>query len=257
MTLASAMSHARRAGGSVPPTRRARQGWPWTATFYLLAVWPAALAGCAAEVEPVPGTFDATSSLASIGHHFDLDRARTSSDGPSAASAAVSLLAALQELTTTAMPVARRADPDAQLAPTGTAVCTPDLCTFTNYGDDTPGAITTLDGRISRAGTTTSIDLTYRLVAPSGTITSRIVSELAITPTTLDGKELFFTEIATGTDDKTWWRAEISYVQIVADGTGCLISGSVKYLRDTDGSAGPPIQYGLRFGPACGDVSPD
>lgn len=218
-----------------------------------------ALAACGSD--PDPGTVNPQSARTSIDQVGNVNVAMMNSNGSAAASAVAAMTAAGQGIVSPAAPGARLGLapselPDSQIlaAQTGTAECTPTGCTFTNFGDDTPGNAWTIDGTITKSGDTITFDLSYDIASQGAQVDWNIEGSVTVTPTSLDGA-VHSTGSSSTAGTSVDWDVNVRYDDVVLDGTGCPTGGSV--TASTSYSVmgqGYDVEGTVTFGPACGET---
>lgn len=206
-----------------------------------------------------PGTVNPQSARTSIDQVGQVNAAMNASNGAMAASAVAAMTAAGQGIVSPAAPGSRLGIlPDhlprslVSSAATGTATCTPTGCTFTNFGDDSPGNAWTIDGTISKSGDTITFDLAYDITSGGAAVDWNIDGAVTVTPTSLDGTvHSSGTSSAQGTSVD--WDVDVAYDAVVLTG-GCPTGGSVTASTSYQVMGqGYDVEGTITFGPNCGD----
>lgn len=219
-----------------------------------------ALVACGGN-DKSPGTVNPGSARTSIDQVGNVNVAMSASNGASAASAVAAMTAAGQGIVTPAtgrevigLLPAELPRPAVQLATTGTANCTPTMCTFTNFGDDTPGNSWKIDGTIHKTGDTITFDLSYDIVSSGLTVAWAIDGSVTVTATNIDG-HVHSHGVSSGAQSVTWDVA-VDYLNVGLDGTGCPTSGSVHASTSYEvaGQLAYDVEGTVAFGPACGQT---
>ncbi len=223
----------------------------------------ACLAACGGS-DKSPGTVNPQNARTSIDQVGRVDDALATSDGGSAAAAVAAMTAAGQGIVSPAAPGGRLIGlapdhlprPLVSSAATGTANCTPTGCTFTNFGDDTPGNAWTIDGTISKAGDTITFDLSYDVTSGGTTVAWTIDGAVTVTTTSLDGSIHSTGTSSGGAGGNVSWDVDVDYQDVQLDGSGCPIGGSVHGATSYEfGPGGYAVEGTVTFGPACGQSS--
>jgi hypothetical protein len=210
-----------------------------------------------------PGTVNPQSARTSIDQVGAVNASLQASDGGQAASAVAAMTAAGQSIVTpsgTAGLLGLAPDhlprPEVLSAQTGTAECTPAGCTFNNYGDDTPGNSTTIDGTISKSGDTITFDLTYDIDSGGQMIDWAIDGSVTVTATSIDGTVDSSGSTSGGAGGNVSWDVSVTYNDVQLDGTGCPIGGSITASTEYSvaGFTGFNVEGSVSFGPACGET---
>lgn len=220
----------------------------------------AALAACGGG-DKDPGTVNPQSARTSIDQVGNVNVAMMNSNGSAAASAVAAMTAAGQGIVSPAAPqgligLAPAELPISQIhaAQTGTAECTPTGCTFTNFGDDTPGNQWTIDGTITKAGDKITFDLTYDIASGGATVNWDIEGAVTVTPTSLDGA-VHSTGSSSTQGVSVDWDVDVAYNAVVLDGTGCPTGGSITASTSYQVMGqGYDVEGTVTFGPACGET---
>jgi hypothetical protein len=211
-----------------------------------------------------PGTVNPQSARTSINQVGQVNAAMAASNGGQAASAVAAMTAAGQGIVTPAGPSGLIGLAPAELprplvlaAQTGTATCSPTSCTFTNFGDDTPGSAWTIDGTITKSGDTITFDLTYDIESGGQTVNWNIDGSVAVTATSIDGTVNSNGSATGGPAGGVSWDVSVRYDAVQLDGTGCPIGGSVTASTSYEaaGRAVYNVEGTVSFGPACGQTS--
>lgn len=226
-----------------------------------IATVTVALAACGSEKSP--GTVNPQNARTSLDQVGSVNAAVAASNGAMAASAVAAMTAAGQGIVTPAAPAGRVVG----LAPvelprslgssatTGTAACTPTGCTFTHFGDDTPGNAWTIDGTISKAGDTLTFDLTYDVTSAGATVAWTIDGAVTVTATSIDGAVHSTGTSSGGPAGGVSWDVHVDYQAVQLDGSGCPIGGSIHASTAYDFAAGSyDVEGTVTFGPACGQT---
>ena len=239
-----------------------------------LIVATALVAACGGDDggDAEPGMVNQQSATGSVTQTTAVNTQMAASMAPAVSAAVQQMTAANQNLVSPSSPrelveiLSRIEFPKDRLsslapAPTGTATCTPTMCTFENYGDDNPQNTIKIDGTISKSGDTLTFDLTYDIVQAATTYKWDISGSVTVTATSLSGSIRSVSDIMTsGTTAKI--DIDVDYQDIVLDGQGCAIGGSVNAVSSYDVMAGGQtvqgsnVQGSATFGPACGTVTP-
>lgn len=180
----------------------------------------------------------------------------SSSNGGAVASSIQSMTAASQSFVTPTGMTARALallpmqfpKPTVVSATTGTAECTATMCTFTNYGDDSPSGWKT-DGTIKVTGDRYVYDLTYDVTSPGSSLRWLIDSDLTTTATSIDGT-MHNVGDTVGEGYDVSWDVAVDFTGVVLDGARCPTGGSIR----ASGQGYSP-QGTVTFGPACGDAN--
>ena len=221
-----------------------------------------AVAACGGS-DKSPGTVNTQSARTSIDQVGAVNVAMTNSNGGQAAAAVSAMTAAGQSIVTPAAPGAliglAPADlprPLFQSAATGTADCTPAGCTFTNFGDDAPGNAWTIDGTISKAGDRITFDLTYDIASGGTNVDWAIDGAVTVTATSIDGSVHSRGATSGGPGGNVTWDVDVTYADLVLDGSGCPTGGSVTASTSytVNGMAAFDVEGTVTYGPACGDA---
>ena len=139
---------------------------------------------------------------------------------------------------------------------TGSASCDANSCTFSGFGESTPGLSIQLDGTIARNGDTFSFDVKMTIVTDTVSLDWQIDGALTITDTTLDG-HVHAGGTATASSSTVAWDVTATYsaIQIVND---CAVGGSLAYdvsaVESGASSRSVHVVGSATFGPACGEV---
>lgn len=122
-----------------------------------------------------------------------------------------------------------------QHAEMGTATCTADGCTFTQYGD--VGYL--IDGTITKSGDTVTYNLTYD-ISSGQNLHFEIDGSLTLTATSIDG-EVHTKGTTSGTESGGYnvkWDIDVQYNAVTLNAAGCPTGGSVHATSTYDVSAG-------------------
>lgn len=223
----------------------------------------AATAAACGGSDKDPGTVNPQSARTSIDQVGHVDAALAASDGAQAASAVAAMTAAGQGIVTPAAPqglIGLAPDhlprPLVFSAQTGTANCTPTGCTFTNFGDDTPGNTWKIDGTISKSGDTITFDLTYDVTSGGTMVDWSIDGSVTVTPTSIDGT-VNSSGTTNGGGQNVSWDVSVHYDGVQLDGSGCPIGGSVTASTSytVGGVNAYDVEGSVTFGPACGQTT--
>ena len=237
----------------------------------LIASLVVTAAACGGD-DAAKGTVNTTSAKASVEQVGKVNSSMASSNGANAASAVQAMTQAGQSMVTPMGQAGRQLGllpetfprPDLSQAVSGTAECTPDSCTFTNYGDD--GAGWKINGTITKSGDTTTFDVKYDVVSAGTSLKWDIDGKLTITATSIDGDvhSHGVTDVQGGSGAgaiNVTWDTAVDYQSIVLDAQGCATGGSVHAVVSYDVNAGGQsggafdVQGTASFGPACGQVT--
>lgn len=219
------------------------------------------LAACGSDRSP--GTVNPQNARTSIDQVGNVNDALAASSGAMAASAVAAMTAAGQGIVSPAAPTGRLVGlapaelPRAGIASatTGTAACTPTGCTFTNFGDDTPGNTWTIDGTISKAGDTITFDLTYDVTSAGATVAWAIDGAVTVTATSIDGAVHSTGTSSGGPAGGVSWDVDVDYQAVQLDGSGCPIGGSIHAATSYQvAGTGYDVEGTVSFGPACGQT---
>lgn len=224
----------------------------------------AATAAACGGSDKDPGTVNAQSARTSIDQVGAVNASLAASNGNQAASAVAAMTAAGQSIVTPSAPAGliglapeRLPRPLVFSAQTGTANCTPTGCTFTNFGDDTPGNSWTIDGTISKSGDRITFDLTYDVTSGGTTVDWSIDGSVTVTATSIDGTVNSSGTTNAGAGGNVSWDVSVDYNNVQLDGTGCPIGGSVTASTSytVAGQNAYDVEGTVTFGPACGQTS--
>lgn len=223
----------------------------------------AALAACGGS-DKDPGTVNPQSARTSIDQVGNVNAAVAASDGNQAASAVAAMTAAGQSIVSPSAPAGKLIGlapatlPKSEIlaAITGTANCTPTGCTFTNYGDDTPGNMWTINGTIGKSGDTISFDLTYDVTSGGTSVDWTIDGAVTVTPSMIDGDVSSTGSTNAGAGGNVNWDVDVSYNAVQLDGAGCPIGGSITAATsyEVGGQGVYNVEGTVTFGPNCGDA---
>jgi hypothetical protein len=158
--------------------------------------------------------------------------------------------------------------PDVANAVAGTATCTADTCTFTGYGDDTPGNSWTIDGTVKHSGDTSTFNLDYKVTSSGAAIAWHIDGDVTVNATLIDGSihshgKTDVSAMGSTPGVNVTYDTNVDYNNIVLDAQGCATGGdlhaTVSYNASVSGQSGGAynVQGGVTFGPACGAVTAD
>ncbi len=224
------------------------------------------LTACSSDPPAKPhGTVSGTSARTSITSIHDVSTAMASGSASSAAGAVMALTAAGESVVTPSSSSPRIALPTAwpkgttRESLTGSATCTPDSCTFDNYGDSDSYGSYLLNGTITDSGDTLTFDLTLDVTTTEGSLHWTLDGSLTVTPALIDGS-VHSHGSATGSAGSNaydvTWDVDVDFRSIGLDSSGCPVSGSLSAaVSFQDASATYSAQGTASFGPACGDVT--
>lgn len=240
-----------------------------------LALIALVLSACGGD-DAAKGTVNTANAKASVENLGKVNSSMMAGNGMAAASAVQAMTSAGQSLVAPSGQAGRQLGllpasfprPDIANAIGGTATCTADQCTFTGFGDDTPGNSWSIDGTIKHAGDTTTFNLDYQVNNSGAAIVWHIDGDVTVSATLIDG-----TVHSNGKTDVTamngnpsvnvTYDTTVDYNQITLDAQGCATGGdlhaTVSYNVKAGGQSGGSynVQGGAKFGPACGAVTAD
>jgi hypothetical protein len=207
------------------------------------------------------GTVNTTSARTSVDQVGAVSTTMTAMNGGGAAAAVQSMTSAGQSIVTPAQAqrlIGLMSDHEkgAILNATGTADCTPTMCTFTSYGDTG----FTINGTISRSGDAHTFDLTYDIISAGTTLHWEIDGTVTVTASLVDGNVhshgVTMVEGGSAAGVNVTWDVTVDYNDIARDAQGCPTGGSVHAVTaySVNGMTGFDVEGTATFGPACGDV---